>query len=56
MKMSNQKVVQSALIFLLLLSSNVIAQDNFIDFESHQRDRANARIVQFLERKCLIGS
>jgi|GEM_PF-7069118 len=36
--MSNQKVVQSALIFLLLLSSNVITQDNFIDFESGHLD------------------
>lgn len=54
--MPNQKIVQSALIFLLLLSLNVIAQENFIDFESDQWDRANAQIVQFLDRKCLIGS
>ncbi|MCI0496111.1 hypothetical protein L0Z72_13985, partial [candidate division KSB1 bacterium] len=51
-----QKIFQSALILLLLLSSNLIAQENFINFESDQWDRANAQIVQFLDRKCLIGS
>ncbi len=54
--MSHQKIAQFALIFLLFLSSNLIAQENFIDFESDQWDRANAQIVQFLDRKCLIGS
>jgi len=54
--MRMQKIFRSALIFFLLLSLKVIAQENFIDFESDQWDRANAQIVQFLDRKCLIGS
>lgn len=54
--MLNQKIVPATLIFFLLLSLNVIAQENVIDFESDQWDRANAQIVQFMDRKCLIGS
>jgi len=44
------------LILILLFSSQVIAQENFIDFESDRWDRAGAEIVQFMGRKCLIGS
>jgi hypothetical protein len=54
-KMSNRKIKTFVFIFVLLLSIKVFAQE-FIDFESDQWDRANAQIVQFLDRKCLIGS
>jgi sugar lactone lactonase YvrE len=54
--MSHQKFFQFTLIFVLLFSIEVFAQAEFIDFESDQWDRTGAEIVQFMDRKCLIGT
>jgi sugar lactone lactonase YvrE len=54
--MPHKKNFKFTLIFILLLSIQVFAQDEFIDFESDQWDRTGAEIVQFMDRKCLIGS
>lgn len=54
--MTRTKVFQITLFFLVLISITIFAQEQFIDFESDQWDRQNAEIVQFLDRKCLIGS
>jgi sugar lactone lactonase YvrE len=54
--MAQRKVFQIILIFVLLFSTEVFAQEGFIDFESDQWERQGAEIIQFMGRKCLIGS
>ncbi len=53
--MTYRKIFQITSIFILLFSIEVLAQDEFIDFESKQWERQGAEIVQFMGRKCLIG-
>jgi len=54
--MAHRKIFQITLIFVLLFSIEVFAQEEFIDFESDQWERQGAEIFQFMGRKCLIGS
>ncbi len=54
--MAHRKIFQITSIFVLLFSIKSFAQTDFIDFESDQWDRQGAEIVQFMDRKCLIGS
>ena len=54
--MPYQKILRFTLVFTFLFSIAVSAQEEYIDFESDQWDRTGAEIVQFLDRKCLIGS
>ena len=54
--MSHRNFIQFTLIFVFLFSIQVFAQEEIIDFESDQWDRQGAEIVQFMDRKCLIGS
>ena len=53
--MTHRKIQQFVLIFSVLLSVKVIARQDIISFESDQWDRTGAEIVQFMDRKCLIG-
>ena len=51
-----QKMYRFVWIITFLLSTNVMAQNDFIDFESEQWDTQNAEIVQFMDRKSLMGT
>jgi len=53
--MLHKKSFRFTLIFVLIFTFVALAQTDCIDFESDQWDRTGAEIVQFMDRKCLIG-
>jgi sugar lactone lactonase YvrE len=54
--MAHRKIFHFTFVLVLLFSIKGFTQEDFIDFESDQWDRQGAEIVQFMDRKCLIGS
>lgn len=41
---------------LILATGRMTAQEDYLDFESGQWELQNAQVVQFMDRKCLIGT
>ncbi len=50
------RFVAPFLLCLMLIPPSVIAQDDFVDFESDRWDLKNAEMVEYMDRKCLIGN